>query len=99
MNVDFGSILQAATSAICTVAAPFYCAYRELKGMIAANTRNIDSHGRELGDFKTEVAKTYAPRSEMTDTVAALKQDLKQEIRNNTQDLKDFIDAKMGNGK
>lgn len=84
MNVDLG-FLEWCLGGILTIGAMVSgYLYRELKEA----DREI---GKELSEFKTYVAGAYSPRAEIKDIVA----DLKREMRENTENIKDFIEAKI----
>ena len=84
MNVDLG-LLEWAIGGILTMGAMVSgYLYRELK----ESDRELSE---KLADFKTHVAGTYTPRAEIKEIVA----DLKREMREMAEDIKDFIEAKI----
>jgi hypothetical protein len=85
MNVDIQVVLWGIGGILTAGAMMSGYLYRELKEADKTNTK-------ELSEFKTHVAATYTPRSE-TDRMIDL---VRQDIKNTAEDIKDFIDAKLG---
>ncbi len=82
MNVDLGFI-EWCIGGILTVGAA-------VSGYLYSELNKADKEQADkLAEFKTHVAATYSTRSEMKDLGA----DLKREIRETADDLKDFIKA------
>ncbi len=99
MNVDLSNILEAAGGALTAIAAPFCYAYNALRAMSSANADDIAKNAKDFADFKIEVGKNYVPRGEIDRKFEMVREDIKavgQNIKDSAAELKDFIDAKMG---
>ena len=85
MNVDIQVVLYCVGGILTGGAMISGYLYKELK--------DADKEtAAQLNEFKTHVAANYTPRTE-TDRMIDL---VRQDIKNTAEDIKDFIDAKLG---
>lgn len=99
MNDELANIITAAGTCLGVIVAPFGFFYRSFKAMIAVNADGIARNAKDLSDFKIEVGKNYVPRAEIDRKFEMVREDIQavgQNIKDSAADLKDFIEAKMG---
>jgi len=98
MNVDEQTILYVGAGAGMVVAGLVSYLYLDLKDGIKANAKGVSANDQNLSEFKTAVARDYAPRSEIDRKFEMVREDIRavaQDIKDSANDLKEFIEAKI----